>query len=157
AYNALGKRKVTHFACPLPGLATEQRLGPGHGCPLGVVRFHFCNDEGCPDPSGFRPGPFPAHKGGFSMKRWSVVTVALLLGLAIGTFGANSFLHGQSGQPAAPLPKELTSFRDVVKTVVPAVVSIESKAKVVKTKGGQSRPAPFDRNQIPEEFRRFFD
>jgi serine protease Do len=32
-------------------------------------------------------------------------------------------------QPAAPIPQELTSYRAVVKNVVPAVVSIESRAK----------------------------
>src|SRR5205814_8925527 len=90
------------------------------------------------------------------MKRWSVVTVALLFGLAIGTFGANSFLHGQAGQPA-PIPKELTSFRDVVKNVLPAVVSIEAKTKTVKAKSNQPRTVPFDQSQIPEAFRHFFE
>jgi serine protease Do len=43
----------------------------------------------------------------------------------------------------------------VVKKVLPAVVSIESRAKVVKTAQPRRR-APAD-NQFPEEFRRFFE
>jgi serine protease Do len=48
----------------------------------------------------------------------------------------------------------MTSYRDVVKKVLPAVVSIESrvKAKVRPAK----RRAPLDDSQVPEEFRRFF-
>jgi len=90
------------------------------------------------------------------MKRWSALTVALLVGLGIGLAGANSFLHGQVAQPVS-IPKEMTSFRDVVKHVLPAVVSIEAKTKVVKTKSNQPRTVPFDQSQVPEEFRHFFD
>src|SRR5437868_7925337 len=98
------------------------------------------------------------------MKRWPIVSLALLAGLLLGLVIGNPFLHGQVGQqPAVPIPKELTSFRTVVKTVLPAVVSIESTTKVVKTKavqprqGAQPRQLPFDQSQIPEEFRRFFE
>jgi serine protease Do len=90
------------------------------------------------------------------MKRWSLVPVALLLGLALGIFVAGPFTHGQV-TPPVQLPKELTSFRDVVKTVLPAVVSIETKSNVVRTKGKTAPRVPLDKNQIPEEFRRFFE
>jgi serine protease Do len=71
-----------------------------------------------------------------------------------GIFLAGPLLQGQA--PDAPaIPKELTSYRDVVKKVLPAVVSIDSKAKVMPARQDRSR-APLD-GQIPEEFRRFFD
>src|SRR5438132_1247770 len=65
-------------------------------------------------------------------------------------------LYGQI-QPPLQLPKEPTSFRDVVKRVLPAVVSIDSKPKGVKANKDLPRQIPNDPNQIPEEFRRFFD
>lgn len=89
------------------------------------------------------------------MKRWPVVAVALLTGLPLGVFVAGPFTLGQTTQPL-PHAKEPTSFRDVVKKVLPAVVSIESRTKVARVKG-KARVQPFDQNQIPEEFRRFFD
>jgi serine protease Do len=95
------------------------------------------------------------------MKRWSFVIVALLIGVVAGSFLVGPWLHGQ-GQPAAPvLPKELTSYRDVVKKVLPAVVSIEAQVKVaqrinLKQKQGPRQLVPDDL-QIPEQFRRFFE
>lgn len=90
------------------------------------------------------------------MRKWSLVLGCLVLGGAIGTFAGRSFLQGQP--PAAPselaTPKELTSYRHIVKRVLPAVVSIEARTKVSPVR--RSRPAPFDEQQIPEEFRRFF-
>jgi len=92
--------------------------------------------------------------------RWPVFVVCLLAGGAAGTFVANPLLRGQvHSSPVAP--KELTSYRDVVKQVVPAVVSIESRTKP-KTKARVSQPnarrrVPLDDSQIPEEFRRFFE
>jgi serine protease Do len=65
-----------------------------------------------------------------------------------GIFFAGPLLKGQA--PVAPaLPRELTSYRDVVKKVLPAVVSIESRAKA----GRRGRSLPDD---MPEDFRRFF-
>jgi serine protease Do len=87
------------------------------------------------------------------MKRVSVLVIALVLGVFVGALAVNTLLQGQT--PATtPIPKELTSYRDVVKKVLPAVVSIESKAKVIKAKGPRKSPVPDD--QIPEEFRKFF-
>lgn len=59
-----------------------------------------------------------------------IVAASLTLGVA-GGFYLNSATRPAQAQPRlpAPVPAELTSYRDVVKTVVPAVVSIESKVK----------------------------
>jgi serine protease Do len=92
------------------------------------------------------------------MKRLSLVVCCLILGAVAGTFLASSFLQGQ-GSATPAVPKELTSYRDVVKKVLPAVVSIESRAKVVKANRPQRRRTPQDNplpDQVPEEFRRFF-
>lgn len=86
------------------------------------------------------------------MKRWLYLSLALLLGFGLGFHAMGSLSHGQQGQ-GVTLPKELSSYRDVVKQVMPAVVSIECKAKVTKVK---STPRPND-PRVPEEFKRFFD
>ena len=52
------------------------------------------------------------------MKRWPLAAVALLLGAALGSFATGTFLQGKAA-PAPAVPKELTSYRDVVKTVLP--------------------------------------
>jgi serine protease Do len=72
------------------------------------------------------------------------------------------WLRGED-DPARPaitnVPKELTSYRDVVKKVLPAVVSIETRVHPVKKKV-QEKPrkgAPnADDPRIPDEFRKFF-
>jgi serine protease Do len=90
------------------------------------------------------------------MKRASLVVLPLLFGLGLGTLVTGSITHGQVTQPI-PMPKEVTSFRDVVKAVLPAVVSIETRTQVVKTKAKAPRAPGSPDNQIPEEFRRFFE
>jgi serine protease Do len=67
-------------------------------------------------------------------------------------------LFGQPESKTQPaIPKELTSYRDVVKKVLPAVVSIESRVKPkVATKKRQPKQIPFNEQGIPEEFRKFF-
>jgi len=88
------------------------------------------------------------------MKRYSLIVCCLVLGGLAGAFLAGPLLNGQA--PVAPaIPKELTSYRDVVKKVLPAVVSIESQAKPAP-RGRRRAPAPFD-DDMPEEFRRFFE
>jgi serine protease Do len=84
----------------------------------------------------------------------------LVIGGLVGAFWKTSLLQGQAPAPAStPYPKEFASYRDVVKVVLPAVVSIQSEAKVVR----QNRQTPRRRPQIetvpglPEEFRRFFE
>jgi serine protease Do len=95
------------------------------------------------------------------MTRWSIPLACLLLGGLVGSFVAGPALLGQHpGQPATVtnVPKELTSYRGVVKTVLPAVVSIEGRLKKVKATGPSSRRQPqFDDQQVPEEFRKFFE
>jgi serine protease Do len=90
--------------------------------------------------------------------------MALMLLVSGGLLGAllsGPILHGQDSA-VAPLavPKETTSYRDVVKRVLPAVVSVEGKAKPrpkSKTEQTPKRRVPLDDQMVPEEFRRFFE
>ncbi|MCI0681379.1 MAG: Do family serine endopeptidase [Gemmataceae bacterium] len=92
------------------------------------------------------------------MKRWSLLVVAVLLGGGAGSYVALNGLHGQTNQAPPVIARDLISYRDIVKKVLPAVVSIEAKAKPVaaKVKPKSARP-PIDDPRIPEEFRRFFE
>ncbi len=75
------------------------------------------------------------------MQRWSVAALALIVGLAAGIFLAGTWTQGQlvpPGPNAGP-PRELTSYRDIVKKVLPAVVSIETRGRVKA-----QAPAPFE-------------
>jgi serine protease Do len=88
------------------------------------------------------------------MKFLSRIPLALFC-LALGAFAAILLadkLHGQA-VPPPPMPKELGSYRDVVRHVVPAVVSIEAKA-TKRAINPRVRQLP---SNIPEEFRRFFE
>jgi serine protease Do len=89
------------------------------------------------------------------MRRWSFALAFLVLGGIGGTYLTTAYLHGNPAAPVANIPGEMTSYRDVVKKVLPAVVSIEARAKA------KARPArrrvPIDDNQLPPEFRRFFE
>jgi serine protease Do len=82
---------------------------------------------------------------------------------ATGAFIAGPLLRGQVADPPTVVAKDPHSYRDLVKRVLPAVVSIEARAKTVKVrqgvpKRGQRPQLPDDfRGQVPEEFRRFFD
>jgi serine protease Do len=87
-----------------------------------------------------------------------MLVCCLVLGLVAGGYLAGSFLKGQGSPVATAVPKEMTSYRDVVKKALPAVVSIDSRAKVQKAnKPQQRRRSPLDNSPVPEEFRRFFD
>jgi serine protease Do len=59
-----------------------------------------------------------------------LAVVCLSIGLT-GGFFLNSASKPINAEPKAPpaIPQELTSYRDIVKSVVPAVVSIDSRAK----------------------------
>jgi serine protease Do len=63
-----------------------------------------------------------------AMNRWSCAAICLLLGGFGGSYFIAPLVHGQVNQPA-PLPRELTSYRDIVKRVLPAVVSLDAKTK----------------------------
>lgn len=90
--------------------------------------------------------------------RWSLAVACLLLG-ALAASVAASRLHGQPTVPVPQpaVPRELTSYRDVVKKVVPAVVSIEAKAVAERKPPAKARRAPLLPPGVPEEHRRFFD
>jgi serine protease Do len=79
------------------------------------------------------------------MKRCLLVLTCLALG-GSGVYVGQSFLQGQApvnaGGRAVAVPKELTSYRDIVKKVAPAVVSIEAQAR------GRARL-----NQRPDDMR----
>ena len=95
------------------------------------------------------------------MKRWPVALVCLtVVGMAAALL-FNSALQGQSSSPLVA-PKEPTSYRDVVKTVLPAVVSIKSMPKAAvgkRDKATQPKRRPNSEvvPGIPPEFRKFFE
>ena len=99
------------------------------------------------------------------MKKWSVALATALLGFGGGWFFVGSGLHGQNAKPepqrVAVKAGEVTSYRDVVKKVLPAVVSIETKTKIAKARTDRRpprvEPQQFGGQQIPEEFRKFFE
>ena len=87
------------------------------------------------------------------MRRWSVILPSLALCFAL-TAGPAWYvpnaMHAAAPAAVADAPKELTSYRDIVKKVLPAVVSIESRTHTtVKT----SRPkvAPDDNGDQPPD------
>src|SRR5262245_3320678 len=93
------------------------------------------------------------------MKRGSLYIGLFAAGLLAGGYLVNNFLHGQAGpEPRGTgIPKELSSYREVVKKVLPAVVSVEARTKPVAAKI-KRLPAPVPEDpRLPEEFRRFFD
>ena len=74
------------------------------------------------------------------MKRVPLVLAGMVLGGVVATFTGRQFSQGQAPVAPAPvIPKELTSYRDIVKKVLPGVVSVESRAK----NGRRGRGAPF--------------
>jgi len=87
------------------------------------------------------------------MKRWSLTLAALLTGVLAGGYLMGPMLHGQPPAPSTTL-KDVTSYRDIVKKVLPAVVSIETHAKTVRTRANPPRrPTPFeDFGGLPREF-----
>ena len=74
-------------------------------------------------------------------------------------FVISPWIQGQSAAPAVTKGKDLVSYRDVVKKVLPSVVSIEAKAKPMRLKeqGPKRKNQGQDNPQIPEEFRKFFE
>jgi serine protease Do len=102
------------------------------------------------------------------MGRKSIVYACLSAGVLAGTILGGSLLKGQIKEPSAP-PSEMTSYRDVVKKVLPAVVSIERRFQpVVRTKssGSPQRPEEMRKffkdfsspnGQMPEQLRKFFE
>jgi serine protease Do len=106
------------------------------------------------------------------MKRKSLVTACLAFAALLGIVIGGSVLKGQVKTSAAPVPQEMTSYRDVVKKVLPAVVSIERRFKPISRSQSshpkkQSPETPkffkefstpgFPNGQIPDELRKFFE
>ncbi len=91
-------------------------------------------------------------------RRIPVALACLAAGALAGTVALSPLLHSQQAPQAAPaLPREITSYRDVVKAVLPAVVSIDAKAKPKPRNQPAARPPQFDDERVPEEMRKFFD
>jgi serine protease Do len=68
-------------------------------------------------------------------------SVTLLVGFAAGLFLAGTWLQGQNAQPGPnAAPRDPSSYRDVVKKVLPAVVSLE--ARKPKNKLNPAEPPP---------------
>jgi serine protease Do len=81
-------------------------------------------------------------------------------GGVIGGLLTQPFLRGQpaAGPVTAPpaVVKELTSYRDIVKKVLPAVVSIETRARPLARAKADPDNRPSDRPRSPEDLRKFF-
>jgi serine protease Do len=104
------------------------------------------------------------------MKQKSILGLSLAAGVLAGTILGGSLLKGQGKTPPAP-PPEMTTYRDVVKQVLPAVVSIERRFKPVARVQSSAKPprseeghkyfkefsAPGFSGQLPEELRKFFE
>ena len=92
------------------------------------------------------------------MKRLSLILGLLLVGGVAGVFIGGPMLHGQPNSPPV-FPKEMTSYREVVRRVLPAVVSIDVRSKPVKARQPKQRGRRpnLDDAQVPEEYRKFFD
>ena len=97
------------------------------------------------------------------MLRWSILSACLILGGVAGLVGAPLVLGytpvlGHT-TAAMTVPKDVSSYRDIVKKVLPAVVSIETQPLPV-AKASQRAPKerlPRSESQIPEQFRKFIE
>jgi len=90
------------------------------------------------------------------MARWSIPFVTLISGGLVGVFLAGPLLHGQPSIPPT-VPRDVVSYREVAKKVLPAVVSIEARAKVATKKTGEKKKSKIDDERIPDELRKFFE
>jgi serine protease Do len=95
------------------------------------------------------------------MRRWPIALVLFVIGGMLGGLAIVGHLQGQQGQAVPPtaMSREFGSYRELVKHVLPAVVSVEAKGKVatVKRDGPQRRPRADLPPGFPEEFRKFFE
>ena len=85
--------------------------------------------------------------------------VLALMFSGLAGFVISPWIQGQSAVPAVTKGKDIVSYRDVVKKVLPSVVSIEAKAKPMRLKeqGPKRKNQGQENPQIPEEFRKFFE
>lgn len=93
------------------------------------------------------------------MKKWTGIIGGLVLGTIAGSFLVGPLLMGQPQPPkGVVMPQNWASYRDVVKQVLPAVVSIDTESKAVSSVPKmQGSPHPFDDSQLPDEFKKFFE
>src|SRR4051794_9952086 len=92
--------------------------------------------------------------------RWPFLVLCLAGGMAVGRWAGDPAVQGQLVPPTT-IPSEMTSYRGIVKQILPAVVSIEAKAKAVQKTGTGQRRGQRSGGQlppgVPDEFRRFFE
>ena len=86
------------------------------------------------------------------MKRNLSILGLFLALVAVGGYGASRALVWANN--SAPIAHDLPSYRDVVKRVLPAVVSIEAHSKTKVTSGFQT---PFNMPGLPDELRKEFE
>jgi serine protease Do len=87
------------------------------------------------------------------MKRSYALALSLTALLGLGAFLIHSQSQGQGVTPnpvPTSMPREAGSYRAIVKQALPAVVSIESKTKSIRTKGAKGLPG------VPPEMKKFF-
>jgi serine protease Do len=99
------------------------------------------------------------------MKRLLLAITIFVCGVLAGTLILGQYLEGQvagsqgAAAKAPVYPKVLTSYKEVVKKLLPAVVSIEMQVKPQVRKAPKNparRRPPIDDSMLPEEFRKFF-
>jgi serine protease Do len=81
--------------------------------------------------------------------RWPLATGFLLAGFAGGIYlnDKHPTVQAEAPRPAVAAPAELYSFRDIVKRVTPAVVSIDSKVKARRRQPQEDNDAPVQPRQ----------
>ena len=78
---------------------------------------------------------------------WQLAAACLVIGGSVGGYLSTQFSHGQAGAVAL---REAGSYRDIVKKALPAVVSIDAKAKTPKVR--QPRLDEFPENpDLPQQ------
>jgi serine protease Do len=95
------------------------------------------------------------------MARWPIALACLVIGGLVGALITTANLQGQA-PPAPVMPRELTSYRDIAKRILPAIVAVQAKPKVVakKEQPNQPRRVPNIENfpGMPEDLlRKFFE
>ena len=90
-------------------------------------------------------------------RRSHIVGICLVLIGGLAGWSVTPFLHGQARTPLT-VPKELTSYREVVKSVLPAVVSVETKTKALaQGRAIERQQRSFEGLLLPDPFQKLFD
>jgi serine protease Do len=90
------------------------------------------------------------------MRRWPLPAATLIVGVALGSYYVGNSTEAQQVKPPVAVVREVTSFRDLAKQVLPAVVSIEAKSKATAKVAAKKRPPALPDN-VPDEFKKFFE